>query len=149
MIRLLCKLAINYETKDIDQIDRKIFLNSWYDRETLFDEILNPQNIFCNKDQNKELNRFIREDPYLENILFEKKKIIDEYLRICNEYNMDIKIFETNKIIEVPNTTPNLIEMFKHHEKYFPFKILLKEKYNFDLTIFESNFLNIATHINH
>jgi hypothetical protein len=143
LVRILSILQIDYEMPDIDPIDRTVNLNSWYDRETLLYETLNPQNIFCNKYSNEKLNRFMREDPYLEEILFDKKEMVDKYLKICSaDVNIDHKIYHISKFIEVLNTTRNLIEIFKHTEKYSSFGSIVKEKYGLDLSIFEGNHLN-------
>ena len=125
---------------DIDPIDRIVHVNSWYDRETLLYDILNPQNMFCDKYYNEQLNRFMREDPYIEDILLGKREMVDEFLRICAA-DCDLKIFQMSKFIEVPNITRNLIEIFKHTEKYNSFKTIAKKKYNLDLSIFESIFI--------
>ena len=141
LVRILTTQEINYETPDIEEIDRIVHVNSWYDRETLLYEILNPQNMFSNKHYNEQLNTFMREDPYIEEILLDKREMVDEFLRICAPCEIDLNLFHISKFIQVPNTTRNLIEIFKHLEKYTNFKTIAKKKYGLDLEIFESKLL--------
>jgi hypothetical protein len=143
LIRILITQEIDYQIPDIDEIDRIVHINSWYDRETLLYEILNPQNMFSNKYYNEQLNTFMREDPYIEDILLDKREMVDEFLRICAPFEIDLKLFYMSKFIQVPNITRNLIEIFKHLEKYSNFKTIAKKKYGLDLEIFESKFFII------
>ena len=138
LVRILTVQEIDFKMPEVDPIDRVIHVNSWYDREALLYETLNPQNLFCNKFSIEQLNQFIREDPYVEEILVDKRELVDQFLSICPPDTQDLKVFKMSKFIEVPNITRNLIEIFKHTEKYSNYKEFARENYGLDLTIFES-----------
>lgn len=137
LIRLMKTINLEYQIPQIDDIDRKVFLNSWYDKEAILYEVLSPQNIFFNKNRNLNLNQLARDDPFLEQVLEDKRQLIDEYLKICTG-NSRYKIETHNKFIDVPNITYTLVEIFKHKEKCHVLNDTAKEKYNLDLTIIDT-----------
>jgi len=80
LIRLIVSINVNFAFKDLDEIDKKFELKSWYDREILLEETLNPQNMFLNKLSKVKDNAFIRNDPYIEKLLEKNIAFYDKYL---------------------------------------------------------------------
>ena len=151
LVRLLASSNINFSFAQNEAIDKKVELNSWYDRENLLFDTLNPQNIFLNRLQSSKANKFIKSDPYVDKILEQRVIFYDQFLNafekflnISSNQQADYRKSET---IEVENITPNLLEIFKHFNRFKMFNRNLKSMLNFDVRgfekcMFEHNFFN-------
>ncbi len=142
LIRLIVSINVNFAFKDLDEIDKKIELKSWYDRESLLEETLNPQNMFLNKLSKVRDNAFIRNDPYIDKLLEKNVAFYDRYLNsfqalIKEEYE-NIDHFRKNKIINVENITPTLLEILKYYRRFKIYHTNLRRSINFDMINFEN-----------
>ena len=138
-MRLLASSNINFTFTQIEPIDKKVTLNSWYDRENLLFDTLNPQNIFLNRLQSSKTNQFITSDPYMEKILEQKVVFYDQFLKAFEKF-MEANNgneYRQTEIIEVENITPNLLEIFKHFSRFKMFNKSLYSILNFDVRGFE------------
>jgi hypothetical protein len=150
LVRLLASSNINFSFTQIEPIDKKIHLNSWYDRENLLFDTLNPQNIFLNRLTSSKANKFIKSDPYMEKILEQKVVFYDQFLKAFEKF-MEVNgggggggggskyydEYRSSEMIEVENITPSLLEIFKHFSRFKMFNKNLKSILNFDVRGFE------------
>lgn len=142
LIRLIVSINVNFTFKDLDEIDKKIELKSWYDRECLLEEILNPQNMFLNKLNKVRDNAFIKNDPYIDKLLEKNIAFYDQYLNsfdtLLKGENENIDFFKKNQIIKVENITPTLLEILKYYRRFKVYHNNLRRSVNFDMVNFEN-----------
>ena len=140
LIRLLGSSNINFSFNQIENIDKRVELNSWYDRENLLYDTLNPQNIFLNRLNSSQANNFIKSDPYMDKVLEQKVVFYDQFLKAFERF-LDLNAhqydYRKSQVIEVENITPNLLEIFKHFSRFRVFHKNLKTVLNFDIRGFE------------
>ena len=139
------------------RLKKHVELRSPYDRESLLDDTLNPQNIFMRRVRSSKENHFIKNDPYVEKLLKKNFRLHDEYFEALWRYalgaavaavgNIDAKTkllveekrqqFRGTRVVHVDNTTPALLELFKHTRRNDTFAGQLSVALNFDLANFE------------
>lgn len=147
LARLLVSLNINFNFNEIDNIDKTVQLNSWYDRENLLFNTLNPQNMFLNRLNSSKSNNFIKSDPYVDKVLENKMTFYDEYLKAIEKFfnkNFNYANYQNNRLeylknktIKVENITPTLLELFKHYKRYNMFHKYMISVLKFDINGFE------------
>lgn len=134
---MLIPVDISFNFSELDQIDKSIEIKSWYDRESLLYDTLNPQNIFTNRLYNSRTNQFIKSDPYIDRVLEQKTLFFDEYFREFEKFlrisNFNKLEYKKDKIVEVDNLSDSLREMFKHFKRYEFYNRHLTNTFNFDL----------------
>ncbi len=124
LVRLLVPLNIKFECDELEPLENEVTLSSWYDRENLLFETLNPQNLFLNRVKSSKSNQFIRDDPYIEKVLKHKTIFYDEFIHLFQKYlkqGKDVNIineFKKTKTFKVKNITPHLLEIFKHFQRF-------------------------------
>jgi hypothetical protein len=159
LVRLLLSTGIEFEVDNLDQINKQIEIAGWFDRETLLEHILKPQNLFLDRIFNMHANMFIKEDPYVDVLLEERKKLVSSYLRSFQKYlttqqysdliePLDmielLAIHNNRKLIKIDNLTRNLLEIYKHSNKFAYFSYDLLKAFNFDFeSILTCNFKNL------
>ena len=105
-------------------------MKSWYSRDNLLHDTLNPQNIFIKKHKNTKENNFIKDDPYVDKVLKNKIIFYDEFIKSFEKHlkmnsENDERIndkYKKNTYIEVFNITPSLMEIFKHFYSFSHFE---------------------------
>jgi hypothetical protein len=145
LTRLLVPVEANFVYTELDSMDMSVEIKSWYDRDNLLKETLNPQNIFLNTVTNSKSLSFIRNDPYMEKVLQQKKLLHEHYLNVLEdlmkqhngERPVDLSEFLQNRLVNVDNLTPNLMDMFKHFKKMSCFNKNFSKILNIDLSSFE------------
>ncbi len=141
LIRLIVSINVNFTFKDLDEIDKKIELKSWYDRESLLEETLNPQNMFLKKLNKVRDNAFIKNDPYIDKLLEKNITFYDQYLysfeALIKIENENIDYFKKNQVIQVENITPTLLEILKYYRRFKIYHNSLRRSMNFDMINFE------------
>lgn len=142
LIRLLVSLNMNFNFTEMDPLDKTVEIKSWFDREHLLSDTISPQNMFVNRIFSSKSSGFIRTDPFVDKILEERKNVYAEYVRAfekyCNLLKSNPKEFNSNKLVQVDNITPLLVEIFKHFKKFTFFNRNLSKLLNIDLNAFET-----------
>jgi hypothetical protein len=146
LIRLIVSLDIELpiDLEENESIDKFVELNSWYDRENLLNDELNPQNIFLNRNMTTNTDIFIRTDPFIDKVLLHKIKLIEEYLKSFEKYLSSGKDFEKikyseSKLVKIDNITPNLKEIFKYFNKFDNFNKQINESLNINIDAFHKS----------
>lgn len=130
LARLLTSANVDFKYDDFEPIDKRIELKSWYSRDNLLYDTLNPQNIFNKRHKNAKENNFIKDDPYVDKVLQNKTIFYDEFIKsfekylklnTANEEKIDEK-YKKNVRVEVFNVTPSLLEIFKHFHSFSHFE---------------------------
>jgi hypothetical protein len=122
LVRLLVKFDIDFQQPATEPIDRLVTIPSWYDREFLLDETLNPQNLFTKKLYPEKSMHFLRFNPNVDKVLQDKIELVDNFLKICADPDTDFSIFRESKTIAVPNASPKFVEIFKWKERFSYFQ---------------------------
>jgi hypothetical protein len=153
LIRLLVPVEANFVYNELDELDKTVDIKAWYDRENLLHDTISPQNVFLNTVINSKSLSFIRNDPYMEKVLQQKKLLHEHYLNVLEELlkqsnegerPVDVSEFLRNRTVDVENLTPNLMEIFKHYRKMSCFNANFSTILNLDLNGFDKcNFLLI------
>jgi hypothetical protein len=151
LIRLLVPVEATFVYNDLDPVEKTIEIKAWYDRENLLRETLNPQNLFLNTIVNSRALNFIKNDPYMDKVLEQKKLIHEHYINVLekwlSESILDLEPitfdeFLKEKSVDVENLTPCLTEIFKHFRQFSCFNKNFSSILNVDLSAFENcNFL--------
>lgn len=126
---MLFSVDIEFNFDDFEPIDKTIELKSWYSRENLLYDTLNPQNIFINRHKNNKENVFIKTDSYVDKVIKHKVIFYDEFIKSFEKFLkipkatdfIDEKYKENSKI-QVFNMTPSLLEIFKHFNSFSYFE---------------------------
>ncbi len=153
-------MNVNFTVQDCsDTIDNQVELCSWFDRENLLYDTLNPQNIFLNRlHSSSKSKQFIKNDPYVDKVLEQKIHIYTEYLKAFEKFlkvnvhtpkksesdqqheqnlNDQSERYKQNYLIKLENITPSLMELFKYFKRFQIFHSNLKQNLNFDIDGFE------------
>ena len=146
LVRILSAVNVVFKFEDVEPIDKKVELKSWYSRDSLLHDTLNPQNIFNKRHKNSKENNFIKDDPYVDKVLRTKTIFYDEFIKSFEKFlkletNDDYKIdfkYKQDRKIDVLNITPSLLEIFKHFNRFSDFEEnLSKSLRDFSLTGFK------------
>ena len=86
LVRLLTSQRSKFNFEDLEPISTRVELCSWYDRENLLFDTLNPQNLFLNRLKSSKSNQFIKDDPYMDKVLKNKTVFYDEFIKLFNSY---------------------------------------------------------------
>jgi hypothetical protein len=121
LTRLLITFDIDFELPFTEPIDRLANVPSWYDREFLLDETLNPQNLFTMKLYPEITTHFLRHNPNVDKVLGNKIKLVNSFIRTCADPDTDLNTFRDSKQITLPNPSTKFIDMFKWKERFSSF----------------------------
>lgn len=144
LVRLLISQKSKFSFNDLDPIDKEITLVSWYDRENLLFDTLNPQNLFLNRLKSSRTNQFIKDDPYIEKVLKNKTIFYDEFIKLFHSF---MKIERTEELddefrkklkFKVENMTPYLLDIFKHYQRFAYFYQNMKNVIDFNIEGFQN-----------
>ena len=152
LIRLLVPVEASFVYNELDQIEKTVEIKSWYDRENLLHDTLRPQNVFLNNVISSKSLSFIRNDPYMEKVLEQKKLLHEHYVNALEdvlrskenseEFDEMMIQFLKDRVLDVPNLTPHLIEIFKHFYSLACFNARFSRVLNIQLTAFEKCMLD-------
>ena len=140
LVRLIVPFQVKLNIAEFEAVSKQVELVSWYDRESLLFDTLNPQNLFLNRVRSSKSNKFIKDDPYIEKVIQSKKIFYNEFIDLFARH-LDQKVdemdFKTNKLISVYNLTPNLLEIFKNFKRFSPFHQKISSSLDLDIKSFE------------
>ncbi len=142
LVRLLVSQSCKFAFEGIEPIDKQVVLNSWYDRESLLFDTLNPQNVFLNRLKSSRSNQFIKDDPYVDRVLQNKTVFYDEFIKVFHSYMnidvVDVGAFKEKRTFMVDNLTPHLMEIFKHFQRFSYFYERMQAVIDFNVDGFQN-----------
>ncbi|CAF0708033.1 unnamed protein product [Brachionus calyciflorus] len=122
LVRILTPVDINFTANDLEPVDKKIDLKSWFSRENLLYDTLNPQNLFSNKIFSTQSNKFIRNDPYIDKVIQQRTLFYEQYLKEFEKYlqlkNFNQLEYRKDKQVIIPNITDNLKNIFIFQKRF-------------------------------
>lgn len=141
LIRLLISVPINFSVSDLDPVDKKVDLKSWFSRENLLFDTLNPQNLFSKKIFSSQSNKFIKNDPYVDKVIWSRTLFYEQYLKEFEKY-LQLKDFNKleyriDKQILVPNISENLKNIFIFQKRFDFYDKICSSTLNFSVKDFE------------
>ena len=147
LIRLIVPFGVEFTFDGIEDIlDKQVELKSWFDREYLLFDTLNPQNLFLNRIFSNKANNFIKTDPHVDKVLQMKKAFNEEFIRAFERFSRlnsspdeFIQMYKKSRSVVVENQTPSLLEMFKHYHRYAVFKQNMQQILNLNFNGIESS----------
>ena len=143
LIRLLVPIDITFSANDLDPVDKKIDLKSWFSRDNLLFDTLNPQNLFSNKVISTQSNKFIKNDPYIDKVIQQRTLFYEQYLKEFEKY-LQIKDFNKleyrkDKQVDVPNITELLKNIFIYQKRFDFYDKICVNVLNFSVKDFETS----------
>lgn len=142
LIRLLISVPINFSISDLEPVDKKIDLKSWFNRENLLYDTLNPPNLFSKKIFSSQSNKFIKSDPYVDKVIRSRTLFYEQYLKEFEKY-LQLKDFNEleyriDKQILVPNLSENLKNIFMFQKRFDFYDKICCNTVDFSVKDFES-----------